>query len=355
MPNVAIIGAGPAGLTLARLLQLRGMTVRVFEADASETARGQGGSLDLHEDSGLRAIRACKLESEFQKFARPEGQIARVFDEHGNLAARLDAEDEPEVRPEIDRGSLRRLLLASLTPSTVVWNKRLELVQNQRLIFADGTTHDSDVIAACDGTWSRARSAVTAIAPRYGGVTFFETVSRHPKILERVGPGSVLALGRNRALLAQRNGNGSVRVYAAVRVAESVVMDRSEVRALFDGWSDDLTALLDLSDPNLIPRPLYTCPPDQTWTSHPNIALLGDAAHVMPPFTGRGANMALLDAVELAEQLAFRPASDGIAAYEAAMLERMRSAISETLAAQDLMIAEDAPRGIVEYVQRARR
>ncbi len=50
MPSVAIVGAGPAGLTLARLLQRRGVSVRVFEGDATQAARRQGGSLDLHEE-----------------------------------------------------------------------------------------------------------------------------------------------------------------------------------------------------------------------------------------------------------------------------------------------------------------
>ena len=65
--TVAVVGAGPAGLTLARLLQIRGFSVRIFERDASPIARRQGGSLDLRPDSGQRAIRDAGLGEATQR------------------------------------------------------------------------------------------------------------------------------------------------------------------------------------------------------------------------------------------------------------------------------------------------
>jgi len=49
--KIAIIGGGPGGLTLARLLQLKGLNVRVYERDINNEARIQGGTLDLHDES----------------------------------------------------------------------------------------------------------------------------------------------------------------------------------------------------------------------------------------------------------------------------------------------------------------
>src|SRR6201992_1555662 len=54
--KVAIVGGGPGGLTLARLLQQSGAKVAVYERDQSHNARVQGSALDLHEDSGLAAL-----------------------------------------------------------------------------------------------------------------------------------------------------------------------------------------------------------------------------------------------------------------------------------------------------------
>jgi 2-polyprenyl-6-methoxyphenol hydroxylase-like FAD-dependent oxidoreductase len=70
MKRIAIIGAGPGGLMLARLLQSRGIKPVVFERDAHADERPQGGSLDLHEDTGQYAVRRAGLEQEFAAAAR---------------------------------------------------------------------------------------------------------------------------------------------------------------------------------------------------------------------------------------------------------------------------------------------
>lgn len=98
------------------------------------------------------------------------------------------------------------------------------------------------------------------------------------------------------------------------------------MHACLEGWRDTLTTMLGFASPEVARRPLYTCPPEQTWTSHTGVVLLGDTAHVMPSFTGRCANMVVLDVVELTEQLADKPVAEAIAAYDASMLARLRDA-----------------------------
>jgi 2-polyprenyl-6-methoxyphenol hydroxylase-like FAD-dependent oxidoreductase len=64
--RVAIVGAGPVGLTLARLfLNKPNIDFVVFESDKYRDARGQGGTLDLRPTTGLAALKEADLYDEF--------------------------------------------------------------------------------------------------------------------------------------------------------------------------------------------------------------------------------------------------------------------------------------------------
>ena len=63
--QIAIVGGGPAGLTLARLLQQEGLQIKLYERDINKDARVQGSPLDMHEGSGLAAIEKAGLMEDF--------------------------------------------------------------------------------------------------------------------------------------------------------------------------------------------------------------------------------------------------------------------------------------------------
>src|SRR6202044_2292016 len=125
--RIAIVGGGPGGLTLARLLQQSGAQVSVYERDQSRNARVQGSALDLHEDSGLAALEAAGLMEAFWANHRPDLDNLRLTDANGTvLQDHPRRMSGPEKRFEIERGPIRDRLFDSLRPGTVQWDYKLE-------------------------------------------------------------------------------------------------------------------------------------------------------------------------------------------------------------------------------------
>ncbi|MDN3584679.1 FAD-dependent oxidoreductase [Mucilaginibacter flavus] len=124
--QIAIVGGGPGGLTLAQLLQLKGANVKVYERDLNKDARVQGSPLDMHEESGMVALRKANLVAEFEKNVRVGADKKIIVNEHAEIIfsdhSNNPAEDlaNAPIRPEIDRGMLRKVFLQSLQPETVV-------------------------------------------------------------------------------------------------------------------------------------------------------------------------------------------------------------------------------------------
>lgn len=336
-PRIAVIGSGPAGLTLARVLHRHGHPVTVLERDPARDARPPGGTLDLHEGLGQLALEKAGLLAEFLALARPEGQAMRILDVDGTVLRDWRPRPGDRANPEIDRGQLRDLLLGTLD---VQWGRAVtEVVPKGRdgvlVRFADGRQETFDLVIGADGAWSRVRPAVSSVTPHYTGVTLVETsldavVTHHPDLARLVGDGSVAVYGVNRALVAQRNSGGHVKVYAQFRVPldwpagldlADVEAVRSSLLALFDGWAAPVLDLL-RHGTAFAHRPLHTLPVSYTWAHVPGVTLLGDAAHLMPPL-GAGANLAMLEGAELAESLAAVPGPGDVDAAVRAFEEQM--------------------------------
>jgi 2-polyprenyl-6-methoxyphenol hydroxylase-like FAD-dependent oxidoreductase len=380
--QIAIVGGGPGGLTLACLLQINGATVKVYERDLNRHARVQGGTLDLHHESGLAALRKAGLLEAFKTHYRPGADRLVLVDKH----AAVVLDEGPEVpvatfgnasfRPEIDRGPLRDILLDSLQPGTVVWDSHLVSVQpcgqGWQLAFQSGEVATADIVIGADGANSKIRPLVTSIKPFYAGVTVvegsvYDAVKNAPRIHQLVQGGKIFALGDSKTLIISAKGDGSLSFYTGCKTPETWgrdsgidFSDATEVqtwfRQEFSGWADTWDELFENGQTTCVVRPQYCMPLTQTWEAQPNITLLGDAAHLMPPYAGEGVNMAMLDALELSNCLADSQFSDlqaAIAHYENQMRQRVSAVAQETLEQTEALHSPHALAYLVSFFSQA--
>jgi 2-polyprenyl-6-methoxyphenol hydroxylase-like FAD-dependent oxidoreductase len=355
---ITIIGAGLGGLALARVLHVHGIESVVYDADASATARHQGGMLDLHEDSGQAALRAAGLHDVFRSRVLAGGDATRVLDKH----AKVWFEDSGgNGRPEIDRQALRSLLLDSLPAGTVRWNAKVTSVRPGREVtFADGSAVAADVLIGADGAWSRVRLLVTPALPEYVGLSFAEiriadADRRHPAQAAAVGAGSLFALGDERGFLAHREPNAELCVYVALKKPadwfESGTVTPETLLADFPDWDESLRGLITSGVGDLVPRPIYRLPVGLRWARVPGVTLVGDAAHLMSPFAGEGANMALQDGAELAAAIVAHPddLEAALTAYEMPMFARAEEKARESAMGQEVLFAAGGPKPLVDF------
>lgn len=364
--RIAITGGGLGGLTLARILHRHGIEAVVYEREASRSARPQGGSLDLHPESGQHALAEAGLAGRFRSQARPEGEEHRILDPSGRtLIHHVPQPGSFSGRPEIDRRALRDLLLDSLPGDTVLWRQQLASATSRpeggwELTFHGGHRTDCDILIGADGARSVVRSLLTDAQLSYVAtlveLNIDDVDRRHPDLAELVGPGNLWCVGVNRILAAQRLGDGGIRVGISLRAEDRAIDTYRSKRALLDmfaDWDPRLTALIEAGDGAPTPRLIETMPIGTRWVGRPGVTLIGDAAHLMPP-VGEGANQAMLDAAELAGRLAAEPADpdSAIRTYEEAMFTRIHSIGEMSARVQAMMLSPTAAEDIVRFFTR---
>jgi 2-polyprenyl-6-methoxyphenol hydroxylase-like FAD-dependent oxidoreductase len=315
-----------------------------------------GGSLDIKKGTGQRALAQAGLLETFYAMARPCSN--RMADKHGTVRfEEIPGGDNLYDAPEIDRPDFRNLLLDSLAPGTVVWDRQVLAIAKSgvqfELQFQTGATALADVVIIADGTMSRARKYVTTQLPHYTGTyviegEVFRPAEDAPGLNTLANGGNVAVIEDKKAFFLHTKGNGHLSYYVSFRPSASWLtsppldfQDTTAVaaflREMLAGWDEKFHELLSATN-EYRGFPLRAFVLDEPWEARGNVTIIGDAAHAMPPFGGQGANTGLTDALLLVEKL-----TDGqhptieaaIAAYEQQMFNEVKPVQQDTLAADE--------------------
>lgn len=351
--KVAITGAGPVGLTIAKLLQQKGVNINVYERDKDDQTRIWGGTLDLHQHSGQKAMKEAGLLESYFAIAKPMGRI--IVDNQAKVLFRKDSKPEERYdNPEINRNDLRKLLLDSLTSETVVWDRKFTGLEAQNgkwlLHFENGITETADFVIGANGGMSQARKYITDSVPEYTGTYIIQGEVLQPEIQCP----DFFALCENKILMTTSKGinlvanpdnNGALTYNVTFRRPEEWVLQNqldfkntntitAFLSDLFSDWHECYKELF-RSTSFFTGLPTRKISLENSWKNNRSlpITLIGDAAHVMPPFAGEGVNSGLVDALILSENLTngkFKTIETAIADYEQKMFVYAKEAQRQT-------------------------
>lgn len=388
--QIAIIGGGPSGLSLARMLQVGDKTnqyvVKVYERDLNAHVRIEGGSLDLHEDSGQIFIDKAGLRSEYDKVARIDGGYYTLYTQDHEKVW----ENAVPQQPEMDRNDIRTLLVNSLNPGTVVWNKHFIKIEQggdgdggYLLHFkGDDQPVHCDIVIGADGANSKIRHYIAPqLQPLYTGVTVIQGDILNPQVqcpelLRELHQGNMWAFGQGgRCLGFQQKGDGSIIFFLSFRVAEDWMKSthgvdyttkdndafRRAALSICNGYAEIYLDAIKTTDKFMLRKSyglMYGSALDARWNDdfggddkRPAITLVGDAGHLMPFFGGVGVNNAMMDTVELAEELYQGRHADvraAFSAYEKRMIERCIPAAEWTERMENNFHIEDSVRAVTK-------
>ena len=322
--TVAIIGAGPAGLTLANLLQQRGTDCVVLDKFSRKQI--------------LERARAGLLENRTVELLDRLGLSARLHAEaavHHGCEFRVDGESFFADYSKMYDGKPhfvypQQEVVADLldgfesSGGTVYYEtqaaKVLQVADQPRVECTDGTVVHADFVAGADGQYGAARASMP-----WDDID--EYVMQHEF--------------RWLTLLAEAPPSSDCTVYAqhpngfAGHLLRSSTVTRFHLQVPFDDtvddwpderiWSELRTRLAKpgwtlnegpIFSKNMLEMQSKVCEPMQ----HGRLFLLGDAAHIITPSGGKGMNLAMADAAELDLALARFAASGDekdLAAYSA--------------------------------------
>lgn len=346
MLDIAIIGAGPAGLMTALRLHQSGFRPRIYETVAELKPLGVGidvkvyGTKELDELGLLDAFREISVDARESLFFNHYGQeiYAELCGVHMGYL-----HEQRFVHRGYFQMLLYRTVLERLGPDSIVLGARtLAYAQDNDTVTltlggADGTTREirADVVIAADGIKSAVRRQMhpESADPKYSGLTMWRGTTLMKPF--KTG-GTILHIGDPRIasmivypLMNDFEGTGLTLVNWVVEATRDESVEDwnqqgsvDEVLPLFDQTK---LPFIDVQEMLRSAREVYLFPlidhdPLDSWADG-RVVLAGDAAHAMYPRGGNGACQALVDGRVIADQLV--ATDDPAAALKAFESERL--------------------------------
>jgi salicylate hydroxylase len=314
-PEVAIVGAGIGGLTLAAALARRGIRCEVYEQAQRLAEVGAGVQLA---PNAVRLLHRIGLEGRLRACAvRPEALEMRRWDDD-RLIARTQLGEACEAlfgAPyyTVHRADLQKALVGLLADDVIHLGHRLIQVEEQSdhvvLRFADGSSRTADLVVGADGIHSVVREALIEDRPVFSRHSIYRGLvpgERLPDLVRQ--PRVRIWLGPMRHCVCYAVSSGRTISFAATTPAEDWSMESwsaagepAELADAYSGWNDIVAKLIRAA--GTVQRwALHDREPLPRWSSE-RATVLGDAAHPMLPFMAQGANQAVEDAMALAAGL----------------------------------------------------
>jgi p-hydroxybenzoate 3-monooxygenase len=325
VPEVVVVGAGPAGLVLARLLQRAGIPVTVSErrSRAELTAKPGAGLIEHRTVELLRAAGIADVDLDFtlgngrMEFRTPS--VSRVLD-YGRLTGGRTNYIYPQHQLV---GALSDALVADggdvrfASPVTGVRQDPNGAVVS----LADGDEIACGFVIGCDGSHSVVSAAMTGLRTSQKDLParLIAVIADAPPLEDH----TIYGLHPRGFAGQMRRGPHQTRYYleapatdTAADWPEDRIREELACRLDIHGRLDDVP----LSEPTVVELRVRVHEPMQDG----RLFLAGDAAHLITSAAGKGMNLAIQDAVELAAGLVgrFGPAGDDrrLAAYSATRL-----------------------------------